>query len=176
MIYKTISYVTSEKGILMLREVKLEGCCVERYYSFPEAEIKSCRGIEYKDSFNCAMDITKKLTGVVMTDPKLKGVILFDNQEMIFPDEYSKQSQNVLVYIYTSVKHRGKLKKIRPDESGAVWIYEDEWIAQNKNEEGMLLCNWFTSYHFKEGRNFMGVIRTYEDSIDLNKSFVNWMG
>ncbi|MEK6823407.1 MAG: NUDIX domain-containing protein [Nanoarchaeota archaeon] len=165
--YGTMSYLFVDKQILMIKKIKRENDPNSGFYTLPGGKLKDFeKGLNPNGRLESAIRETEEETGLKLIEPKLKGVILFDNSERIF-DNW-KNSQDFLVYLFEAEKYSGKLKE-ESNEGIPVWIDEKLLEEIPKNEGDLKIYEWL-----KDPRYFIGTIYHKEKKLDKIKTFVDY--
>jgi ADP-ribose pyrophosphatase YjhB (NUDIX family) len=134
-----------------------------------EPEEKGLNNLEGR--LKSAIRETKDETGIELISPVLRGTILFDNKDRVFPD--LKPRDNFYVYVYYTPKGEGELKE--SDEGVPFWARSWEEISSlPKNSGDKLMYEWLRDENFKNGKCFSGVIKHKGDMIDEAGSWVEW--
>ena len=167
MLYGTMSYVSNEGKILMIQKIERENDPNSGFYTLPGGKLKdSERGLNPVGRLESAIRETKEETGLTIINPKLRGIILFDNSERIF-DNWSNP-EDYLVYIITANNYTGKLKK-ESDEGIPVWVKENEIINVSKNRGDGKMYEWINNE-----RCFTGTIKYKGRVLDESGTFVDY--
>ena len=175
--YGTMSYITSDEGILMIKKDKRENDPNSGYYALPGGKLEPDeKGLNHPEGRSkSVIRETKDEAGITLINPIFRGKILFDNKDRIFSDW--KNHEDFLVYIYYSIwtrKYEGELKK--SDEGIPCWVPPKILPSLPKNKGDKLMYGWLMDDKFKQGRNFFGVIKHNGNEIDEAGSWVDWYG
>lgn len=165
--YGTLSYIVSDKGILMIKKNKREDDPNSGLFALPGGKLEDYeRGLKNSEGrLESAIRETIDEANITMLNPVFRGIILFDNKDRIFPNW--PEPDNYLVYIYSATEKEGELKE--SDEGIPVYIPEKKIPSLPKNSGDKLMYEWL-----KDGRNFIGVIKHKGNEIDEEGSWVDW--
>lgn len=171
--YGTLSYLSCDRGILILEKSERKDDPNSRYCTLPggkleqnEKGLKSLQG-----RLESAIRETEDETGIKLIKPIFRGTILFDNKDRDFPDW--KNPDNFYVYFYLATDGKGELKK--SDEGKPFWAKSWEEIETlPKNPGDKLIYEWIRSREFLQGKCFSGVIKHKGDEVDEEGSWVEW--
>ena len=90
--YGTMSYLFVDKQILMIKRLKEKNDPNSGFYTLPGGKLKDFeKGLNPNGRLESAIRETEEETGLKLIEPKLKGVILFDNSERIFDNWKNSQ-------------------------------------------------------------------------------------
>jgi 8-oxo-dGTP diphosphatase len=166
--YGTMSYLVSDKGILMLKKGERKNDPNSGYYTLPGGNLTTReKGLTSpKNRLESAIRETKNETGIKLINPILKGVILFDNQDRIFKNWINPD--NFYVYIFSAREYSGKLKESK--EGVPLWVPENNLESLPKNPGDKLMYEWLNDW-----RDFIGVIKHKGKNIDESGTWVDWI-
>jgi ADP-ribose pyrophosphatase YjhB (NUDIX family) len=173
--YGTMSYITSDEGILMIKKDKRENDPNSGCFTLPGGKLEPYEKGLYNPEgrLESSMREDKDEAGIKPLNQVLRGTILFDNKDRIFQDW--KNHEDFLVYIYYSIwtrKYEGELKK--SDEGIPCWVPPKILPSLPKNKGDRLMYEWLMHDNFKKGKNFFGVIKHKDNEIDEEGSWVDW--
>jgi 8-oxo-dGTP diphosphatase len=171
--YGTMIYVTSDKGILMINKNKRVNDPNSGYYTLPggklEPDEKGLTNLEGRPI--STIRETKDEAGITVFNPILRGAILFDNKDRTF-DNWPNPD-NFLVYILSATEYEGELKE--SNEGVPCWILPESIPSLPMNPGDKLMYGWLMDDNFKQGRNFIGIIKHNRNEIDEAGSWVDWL-
>jgi ADP-ribose pyrophosphatase YjhB (NUDIX family) len=172
MMYGTLSYLSSDKGILMIKKNERKNDPNSGFYAIPGGKLEDYeKGLKNPEGrLESAIRETEDETGITLLNPVFRGAILFDNKDRIFPNW--KEKEDCLVYLYSATEKSGKLKG--SDEGIPLWAHEDIIPSLPKNSGDKLMYEWLMDEKFKQGRNFSGIIKHKGTEIDEEGSWVDW--
>ena len=163
-----MSYLSVGGRVLMVKKGQRENDPNSGFYTLPGGKLKdfekgliSPRGRVYS-----AIRETKEETGINLINPRLRGVILFDNSERIF-DNWPNP-QDFLVHVFQARTCSGLLG-MGGGEGIPVWVDESGLGSVPKNLGDELMYDWI-----KDGRFFTGVIRHKGRVLDEAGTFVDY--
>ena len=164
--YGTISYLFSNGKLLMIKKLVRENDPNSGFYVSPGGKLESFeKGVNIKGRLESVIREIKEETGLELINPKLKGIILFDNFERVF--ENWKNSEDFLVYVFSCERYKGRLKK-KSDEGIPMWVDEHKIKDLPQNEGDKKMYEWI-----KKGKPFVGVIKHKDKSLDEQGTFVD---
>jgi 8-oxo-dGTP diphosphatase len=166
--YATISYLSAEDKVLMMKKKVRENDPNSGLYALPGGKLDSNeKGLDNLDGrLESAIRETNEETGLILIKPKLRGVILFDNKERIFPNW--KNPTDFLVYVFSAKNYSGELKG-EGNEGTPLWIDERDVPLVPKNAGDELMYGWL-----KDKRYFEGVIKHKGNILDEDGTFVDY--
>ena len=160
-------YMISSKKVLMLKKGIRKGDPNSGYFTLPGGKLKDYeKGLNsFRGRVNSVIRETVEETGIEPVKPVLRGVILFDNEGRIF-DNW-KNPDNFLVYVYSTKKYSGKVRKSEEGIPYGVSINKVNEVPSNPGDKKMY--EWLN-----DGRNFIGIIRHKGNEIDGAGTFVDY--
>jgi len=165
--YGTMSQIFKGEKILMVQKTKREGDPNSGFYTLPGGKLKeSEKGGNPEGRLESAIRETREETGLIMVNPLLRGVILFDNEGRDFPNW--PNPDNFLVYIYSSFEQQENLKK-RTSEGRPVWVCKSEIPNLPQNPGDKMMYKWLKIPNF-----FAGVIKHKGNELDKEHTFVDY--
>ena len=165
--YGTMSYLSVNGEVLMIRKIKRENDPNSDFYTLPGGKLMDLeKGISQFGRLKSAIRETEEETGLKLLAPKLRGIILFDNSDRIF-DNW-KNPDNYLVYIFVARSYNGQLKS-KTDEGVPVWINNVFIDAVRKNAGDKKIYEWL-----KNQKPFTGVIKHKGKTLDEAGTFVDY--
>lgn len=162
-----MGYMSTSKGVLILKKGIRENDPNSGYETLPGGKLKDYeKGLDNPTGRleSCAREIEEE-TGIKPLGLKLRGVILFDNSERIFPNW--KNHEDFYVYIYSTIQGQGELKK--SDEGIPRYVLENQLTNLTQNPGDKKMYEWL-----KDGRNFIGVIKHKGKELNLEGTFVDF--
>jgi len=170
--YATLTYLKTDKGVLMIAKKERVNDPNSGYKVIPGGKLESdeigLKNIEGR-VFSSKRE-TKDETGIIPLNSVLRGAILFDNKDRTFPNW--PNADNFYVYIFFATKYEGELKE--SDEGIPFWSPEEKILSYPMNPGDKLMYNWIKDDNFKKGRSFFGVIKHKGNEIDEEGSWVDW--
>ncbi len=166
--YGTMCYINSYNGILMLKKFERENDPNSGYCTLPGGKLEpSEKGLKSIDGrIISTIRETEDETGIEPLNPILRGTILFDNKDRIFPNW--PNPDNFLVNIFYSTNYSGELEE--SDEGNAFWARSWKEIDSLPSNPGdKLMYQWL-----RDGRNFFGVIKHKGNEVDEEGSWVDF--
>ncbi len=165
--YGTMIYLFSSKKVLMVKKGSRKGDPNSGYFTLPGGKLKDYeKGLNaLKGRMNSVIRETMEETGLKPIKPVLTGVILFDNEGRVF-DNW-KNPDNFLVYVYSTKKYKGKVRKSEEGIPYGVSISKVREVPSNPGDKKMY--EWLG-----DGRNFMGTIKHKGNEIDEEGTFVDY--
>ena len=106
-------------------------------------------------------------TGLTPINPKLRGIILFDNKERNFRS--FSNSIDYMVYVFVSTEYTGTM--VEKGDGGELPFLapKTEIPKLHKNAGDNKIYEWL-----KDGRTFMGIIKHHGEEIDELGTFVEY--
>lgn len=162
-----MSYLSVEGRVLMVRKEVRENDPNSEFYTLPGGKLNDLeKGLSPLGRLKSAIRETEEETGLKLIRPRLRGIILFDNSERIFPDW--KNPQDFLVYLFSARSYVGNLKD-KTDEGTPIWVDEKELPNVPKNIEDEKMYEWL-----KNPKYFIGVIKHKGRVLDENGTLVDY--
>jgi 8-oxo-dGTP diphosphatase len=171
--YGTMSYITSDKGILMINKNKRENDPNSGFYTLPGGKLEPYeKGLNNPEGKSkSAIRETKDEAGITLINPLIRGAILFDNKDRTFPNW--PNPDNFLVYMFSATEYEGELKE--SNEGVPCWVLPEKLLFLPMNPGDKLMYEWLMSEKFVKGENFFGVIKHNGNEIDEGGSWVDWL-
>lgn len=165
--YGTMSYLASGGKVLMIRKNVREDDPNSGLYTLPGGNLKDFeRGSNPKGRLEAGVRETKEETGLTLINSVLKGVVLFDNFERIFPNW--SNPKDFLVYMFIATGYTGKLKS-KSKEGVPLWVPEIDFSRVPKNIGDERVYGWL-----RNPRCFMGTIKHKGTELDEQGTFVDY--
>lgn len=162
-----MSYLIVNKKVLMLSKFKRENDPNSGFCTLPGGKLEpNEKGKNVQGRLESVIRENLDETGLKLLNPRLIGMVLFDNSERIFDDW--KNPTDFLVYIYYSDKYQGKLKE-KCDEGIPVWINEITVKNLPQHEGNKKIYEWI-----KTGKYFSGVVKHKGKVLDEEGTFVDF--
>ena len=162
-----MSYLCVSGKVLMLKKFEREDDPNSGFYTLPGGKLGDDeRGQNSFGRLESAIRETEDETGLILINPLLRGVILFDNSERIF--ENWPNPEDFLVYLFSAQEYEGELR--RSDEGVSVWIDEQSIDELPKNEGDSKIYEWL-----RDPKYFFGVIKHRGKSLDEKCTFVDYL-
>lgn len=171
--YGNMVYIVSDGKVLMIQKGKRENDPNSGYYTFPGGKLEDFeKGLVYPmGRLESAVREPKEETtgvrnlGIIVKNPVLRGVILFDNQGRTFTDW--KNPTDFLVYIYAVTRFQGEAEI--SNEGIPHWVPLDRLSELPSNPGDKVMYQWLG-----DGRRFVGVIKHNGNEIDEAGTFVDY--
>ena len=169
MMYGVYSYLRrSDDLVLMVRKPEKESDPNSGLCTLPGGKIeKGEKGLNPRGRLERAILETRQETGLILLNPQLRGIVLFDNEGRIF-DNW-KSSKDYMVYTFVANEYAGDLLKEGGGGETPFWVPEPEIPNLPKNAGDVKIYEWI-----KTGRFFMGVIRHKGKELDEENTFENY--
>lgn len=165
--YGTMSYLCVSGKVLMLKKFKREDDPNSGFYTLPGGKLEDDeRGQNSFGRLESAIRETEDETGLILINPLLRGIILFDNSERIF--ENWPNPEDFLVYLFSAQEYEGELR--RSDEGVPVWIDEQSIDELPKNEGDSKIYEWL-----RDPKYFFGAIKHIGKSLNKKGTFVDYL-
>src|SRR3989344_3592176 len=165
--YGTLCYIYHDNKVLIVKKLERENDPNSGFYVLPGGKLEES---EKGFSLNGRLEsITREFsdeTGLTIRNPRLRGVILFDNFERTF-DNW-KNSQDFFVYVFSAEEFSGELRS--SDEGEPLWINEQDIENLPRNQGDVKIYEWL-----KDGRYFAGVIKHKGKELDSEGTFVDYI-
>ena len=170
--YGTMNYIKSDKGILMIKKNIRENDPNSGYFTLPGGKLEDYEtGLNHPEGrLESSIRENPEETGIKPINSILRGTILYDNKDRIYPNW--KKKEDYLVYLFSTTKYVGELKE--SDEGIPVWVPESKIPSLQKNAGDNLMYGCLMDEKFKNGKNFMIVIKHKGNEIDEEGSLVDW--
>lgn len=167
MLYGIISYLFNNEKFLIIQKIKRKDDPNSEFCTLPGGKLTDLeRGFNSAGRLEAAIRETQEETGLTLINPKLRGIILFNNTERVF-DNWPNP-QDYLVYVFYSNHFSGKLKK-ESDEGIPMWVDKISISKLPKNSGDEKIYEWL-----KDGRYFVGTIKHKGKVLDEFGTFVDY--
>ncbi len=164
--YATLSHLMVDDQVLFLEKPKREDDPNSGFFVLPGGKLEENeKGDNLSGRLECVIRETFDETGLILINPVLVGIILFDNRERIF-DNWPNP-QDFIVYVYSAEKYSGELKS--SSEGRAFWVKKNKISQLPKNAGDAKIYEWL-----EDGRNFSGVIKHKGKEIDQSGTWVDY--
>lgn len=165
--YGTMTHLLFGNSVLMIKKFERKNDPNSGYYTLPGGKLEDYeKGTNAIGRLEAAVRELKEETGLMLTNPSQRGVILFDNDGRTF-DNW-KNPQDFLVYIFGSFSYTGELKK-ETGEGIPLWVAEKDIPNLPKNPGDAKMYEWLNN-----PRYFVGVIKHKGKELDEQNTFVDY--
>jgi len=164
--YGTMSYLSSDEGVLMIQKRERKDDPNSGYFTLPGGKLTELEKQVLEGRLWSAIRETMEETGLLLTDPILRGTILFDNNGREF-DNWPNP-EDFLVYIFTATTYTGSLIPFG-EEGRALWVPESKLSELPSNPGDRKMYQWL-----RDGRNLIGVIKHNGKVLDEENTFVDF--
>jgi 8-oxo-dGTP diphosphatase len=166
--YGVMSHLSIDDMVLMIMKNEREDDPNSGLFTLPGGKLKAWeKGLDNLDGrLEAAVRETQEETGLILINPLLRGVILFDNNGRIF-DNWQKPT-HYLVYMFGAEEYVGELKS-ETEEGRPLWVSEIGLPSVPKSVGDEKIYEWL-----RDPRYFMGIIRHKGKVLDEAGTFVTY--
>ena|SRR3990172_4684505 len=166
--YAVLAYVPIQEKLLMMKKGTRENDPNSTYNTAPGGKIELYEmGFNPVGRLEAVVREIKQETGLILLNPIWRGVVLFDNENRIFPG--NKRMDNYTVYAFYADMFKGKMKK--GTEEGIPCLVDTKDISNLPQNPGdPLMYEWI-----KDGRFFVGVIKYDAESVNEAETWVDFV-